>query len=152
MPRLVILTDNEIKSFDKPPKFTKAQREKYFLINGKLSVLLITLRDPNYRLCVTLQWGYFRASGRFFSIKDFHLGDVRYICSKLNIPYNSAYLKSYQNKRKTIHQRAIPKSMNFRPFNKNSKTWLEHQLINLVTKQMQTREIICHLAYQCYQQ
>ncbi|MAZ38499.1 MAG: hypothetical protein CMF49_08720 [Legionellales bacterium] len=154
MSRLAILTADEIKAFDKPPKFTKAQREKYFHINEKLSVLLKALRDPNYKLCVTLQWGYFRASGRFFSIKDFHLGDVRYICNKLNLPYNAAYLKSYQNKRKTIyrHQQAILKSMNFRPFDKNSKAWLEHQLINLVTKQMQPREIIYHLASQCYQQ
>lgn len=105
MPRLAILTTDEIKAFDKPPKFTKVQREKYFHINEKLKLFqLKTLRDPSYKLCVTLQWGYFRASGRFFLIKDFHLGDVRYVYDKLNISYNSTYLKAYQNKRKTIHR------------------------------------------------
>jgi len=35
-----------IKAFDKPPKFTKAQREKYFHINEKLDALLKTLCGP----------------------------------------------------------------------------------------------------------
>jgi len=144
MPRLAILTTDEIKAFDKPPKFTKVQREKYFHINEKLSALLKTLRDSTYTLCITLQWGYFRASGRFFLIKDFHLGDVKYVCDKLNIPYNFTYLTAYQNKRKTIHrhQRAILKAMNFRPFDETTKAWLENQLASLVAKQMQPREII----------
>ena len=57
MPRLSILTTDEIKAFDKPPKFTKVQREKYFHSNDKLSSLLKILRDPTYKLCIILQWG-----------------------------------------------------------------------------------------------
>ncbi len=53
MPRLAILTTDEINAFDKPPKFTKVQREKYFHINEKLSALLKILRDPIYKLYVT---------------------------------------------------------------------------------------------------
>lgn len=30
MPRLSILTTQEIKAFDKPPRFTPEQRRKYF--------------------------------------------------------------------------------------------------------------------------
>lgn len=55
MPRLAILTTNEIKAFVKPPKFTKIQREKYFHINEKLESLLKTLHDPTYKLCIILQ-------------------------------------------------------------------------------------------------
>jgi|GEM_PF-2467353 len=154
MPRLAILNADEIKAFDKPPKFTKMQREKYFHINEKLNDLLQNLRNPTYKLFIILQWGYFRASGRFFLIKDFHLSDIKYVCSSLNMSYNLAYLKTYQNKRKTIHrhQRAILKKMSFRPFDKYTQAWLGNQLMSLAAKQMQRREIIYHLASQCHQQ
>jgi hypothetical protein len=151
---LAILNPEEIKTFDKPPKFALSQREKYFYINEKLEALLNNLRDKSYELCIILQWGYFRAAGRFFLTKDFHLGDVKYVCNQLNIPYDSAYLEEYQNKRKTIHrhQESILKAINFLPFDEAAKEWLQNQLVNLVSKQMQPREIIYHLASLCHQQ
>ena len=144
MPRLTILNADEISAFDKPPKFTLAQREKYFHSNEKLNTLLKTLRIPTYKLSIILQWSYFRASGRFFLVKDFHATDVRYVCDILNIRYKSVYLEEYQNKRKTIHrhQQIILKAMGFRPFDETSKTWFQAQLATLVAKQMQAREII----------
>lgn len=154
MPRLTILNKDEIKAFDEPPKFTLLQREKYFYINEKLDTLLKTLREPTYKLCIILQWGYFRASGRFFLIKDFYLSDVKYVCGLLNIPYSRVYLEDYQNKRKTIHRhkQTILKAINFRSFDETEKAWLQDQLANLVAKQMQPREIIYYLASQCHQQ
>ena len=70
MARLKILTSEEIKAFDKPPKFNAQQREKYFNISENLDNILKRLRNPTYKLGIILQWGYFRASGRFFSIGE----------------------------------------------------------------------------------
>ncbi len=37
MPRLAILSSQEVRAFDKPPRFTLEQRKKYFQKNEKLS-------------------------------------------------------------------------------------------------------------------
>lgn len=71
MPRLAILNADEIKAFDKPPKFTKVQREKYFHINEKLSALLKTLRDSTYKK--TPRWTHFSAFS-LLNIYFFNLG------------------------------------------------------------------------------
>lgn len=87
MSRLSILTLDEIKLFDKPPRFSLEQRQKYFHINDKLQLLLNKLRTPTNKVCMILQWGYFRASGRFFIPSDFYMPDIRYIAQQLDMHY-----------------------------------------------------------------
>lgn len=50
MPRLAILNVDEIKAFEKPPKFTAAQREKYFHLSDKLLALKNKLTSNSKRL------------------------------------------------------------------------------------------------------
>jgi hypothetical protein len=76
--RLMILTPEEIKAFDKPPRFTPAQRQTYFQLHEKLLPLLNKLRTPTNKVGLLLQWGYFRASGRFFKLSDSHRADIKY--------------------------------------------------------------------------
>lgn len=153
MPRLSILSPEEIKLFDKPPRLTLEQRQKYFYLTDKLLHLLKNLRTPTNKVCMILQWGYFRASGRFFLVNDFYLPDVRYISQQLDIPPSNIDLYDYQKKRKICgeHQIAILKAMNFRSFDTDEKQWMKLQLESLVSKHMQPREIIFYLASQCHQ-
>jgi hypothetical protein len=62
MPRLAILSADEIKAFDKPPRLTAAQREKYFHLSDKLLVLKNKLTSDTSKLAIVLQWGYFGSS------------------------------------------------------------------------------------------
>lgn len=48
MSRLCILTQEEIKTFDKPPRFSLEQRQKYFYLSDKLIPLLQKLRYGRY--------------------------------------------------------------------------------------------------------
>lgn len=154
MPRLSIFTEDEINLFDKPPRFSSEQRQKYFHLSDKLILLLRNLRSATNKVCTVLQWGYFRASGRFFSIDDFHLADLRYVTQILNVSHQEINLKGYREKRKITveHQRMILKAMNFRPLDVKTKSWLQTQLESLASKHMQPREMIYYLASQCYQQ
>ena len=68
MPRLAILTAQEVTAFDKPPRFTIDQRKKYFQKNEKLLPLLNIVRLETNKVCLVLQWGYFRATGGFFNV------------------------------------------------------------------------------------
>ena len=42
MPRLAILSSQEVRAFDKPPRFTLEQRKKYFQKNEKLFLRTVT--------------------------------------------------------------------------------------------------------------
>jgi hypothetical protein len=153
MPRLKILSPEEIKLFDKPPRFTTEQRQKYFHLNDKLLLILKSLRTPTNKVFMVLQWGYFRASGRFFMVDNFYVSDIKYIAVQLDIPYSTIDIDDYSQKRKigAEHQRAILKTMNFREFGTDEKEWMHSQLENLVSKHMQPREIIYYLASQFHQ-
>ena len=54
MPRLSILTTDEINLFDKPPRFSPEQRQKYFSLNDKLIPLLKNLRFATNKVCMIL--------------------------------------------------------------------------------------------------
>lgn len=153
MPRLSILTSKEITAFDKPPKFTASQREKHFHLSDKLVTLMDKLSTATNKLAMVIQWGYFRATGRFFLINDFHLIDIKYVSKLLALDSDSVDLANYQNKRKTSrqHQKMILQHMGFKPFDKKAKVWLLAQMDNLIAKQMQPREMIYYLASQCHQ-
>ncbi len=71
-------------------------------------------------------------------MNDFRDADVRYIAKLLGIDFTKIDLNNYREKRKIYrdHQNMILKAMNFRPFDKKAKIWLQSQLENLVIKQM----------------
>ncbi len=59
MPRLTILNADEINAFEKPPKFTSAQREKYFHLSDKLSALKNKVTSDTSKLAIVIQWCIF---------------------------------------------------------------------------------------------
>lgn len=153
MPRLSILTTKEQKEFDKPPAFKSEDRKKYFNIDGKLRSLIKNIKSTTNRICMVIQWGYFRATGRFFMINDFRSADVKFVSRLLDINYTEIDLVDYRDKRKTYRkqQLSILKLLNFQAFDDKAKELFRFQVENLISKQMQPREIIYHVASLCYQ-
>lgn len=153
MPRLAILNADEINAFEKPPKFTVAQREKYFHLSDKLSALKNKVTSNTSKLAIVIQWGYFRATGRFFLVSDFHVADVKYVAELLAMNLHQIDLKNYHENRKTArdHQKMILDYMGFKLFDQEAKQWGLNQMENLIEKQMQPREIIYYIASQFHQ-
>ncbi len=112
------------------------------------------LTSPTNKLCLVVQWGYFRATGRFFSPKDFRKSDIAYVAELLDISLSEIDINYYHNKRKTSreHEKSILFAMTFAPFDENTKTMLCENIERLVEKQVQPREMIYHLASQLHQQ
>ena len=65
MPLISILSAEEEKAFEKPPKFTFAQKEYYFKLPNELSN---TIDDVSNKMFLTLMYGYFKATNKFFEV------------------------------------------------------------------------------------
>jgi TnpA family transposase len=154
MPRLVIFNPEEIKAFDKPPRFTDEQRQRYFTYTDKLLAYTKKLKTSTSRLCVLLQWGYFRATGRFFSPKDFRKADIEYLAMELALLKTEININAYYKQRKTSreHERYILTLLGFKPFDETAKSLLQEHIQRQVEKQAQPRDIIYYLASQLHQQ
>lgn len=92
MPRLVIFDNDEIKAFDSPPILSAEQRDKYFALSDKLLLLMKKLTSPTNKICLVVQWGYFRATGRFFSPKNFRKTDIAYVAGYSTFLYQKSIL------------------------------------------------------------
>ncbi len=154
MPRLTIFTPEEIQAFDKPPKFTTEQRQKYFELTHSAQSLLQTLRTPTNKVCLLMHWGYFRATGRFFLPKDFRRADMDYVADLLSIGPSLIDLNDYCEKPKISrdHEKLVMKAMQFKPFDQTDKALLYERIQRLAEKHMQPREILYFLASQLHQQ
>lgn len=154
MSRLTILDPHEIKLFDKPPRFTAEQQQKYFALTVQLQPLLQRLRTPTNKVCLVLQWGYFRATGRFFMPKDFRVADIQYVSEQLDFTPASIDLNDYCQKPKISrdHEKIILKAMGFKAFNQTAKQLLLEQIQHLAEKSMLPRDMLYFLASHLHQQ
>jgi len=63
MSLIAILSTEEEKVFDKTPKFIFTQKEYYFKIPNNL---LYAIDDTSNKIFLTLMYGYFKATNKFF--------------------------------------------------------------------------------------
>lgn len=154
MSRLTIFTADEIKQFDRPPCLSLEQQHKYFAITPQVDSLIKRLRSDINAICTVIQWGYFRATGRFFQPKDFHRTDIRYVATLLDREFDAVEFANYCQKPKTSreHERRVLQAIDFAPFDQSAKTWLIAQITHLSEKHMPPREMIAFLSAQLHQQ
>ena len=85
MPRMRILSTAEQEQFETPPEFDSIQRKKFFDFPKALQEFSADLRKPSNRIGFLLSCGYFKATNRFFSPKDFHIRDIEYVARQVNL-------------------------------------------------------------------
>ena len=121
MSRITILTPSEKSAFDSPPKFNDEDKMIFFLVDETLGSILSGLGSNVNRIGFLLQWGYFKACGRFFAIEEFNCDDVQYVCTALNIPYRDTMLSEYKERTFRYHQQKICQYFQYTPFNDAQK-------------------------------
>lgn len=78
--RIEILSKNHQTEFDRPPKFNLVERKLVFEIPDSLRNYVRSLESTISIVCFTLQYGYFKSSGRFLYINKFYQDDIDAIC------------------------------------------------------------------------
>ena len=72
MSRLKIINSNDIKAFDSPPVFNGEERKRFFCLPQWASELVERFRTPTNKIGFILQFGYFKATNRFFVARKYH--------------------------------------------------------------------------------
>ena len=80
-----ILNNKDIKTFDSPPVFNSEERKRFFYLPKWASDLVESFRTPSNKIGFVLQFGYFKATSRFFVARKYHQNDIKFIASKLKL-------------------------------------------------------------------
>jgi hypothetical protein len=136
-----ILPAYEIKQFDQPPQFTTQERRHFFLLCPAIQAKIKKIRGDINPVGLILQYGYFKATGKFFQTEQFRLGDVRYVAKQLKITLTEPFKSTYTERSRLNHQKPLLEVLGYKTY--KSKKLLFRQLINeLVTKHISPRKII----------
>lgn len=74
-----------------------------------------------------LQWGYFRASGRFFRPATFASGDILFVARQLKVDPLSINLRHYRRNTLNRHRQMIRQALGFTSFTGPGKAMVEQE-------------------------
>ncbi len=141
MPRMKILSPVEQKIFEEPPILNSVQRKQFFAFPKALFDAAGTLRKPVNRIGFFLTCGYFKATKRFFSPKDYHSRDIEYAAHCLELSAEEFTLDSYAESTRLRHQQMSLEFYGFRPFDGVAVTFMQEEIETMVRTQLKPKLI-----------
>ena len=108
MTKLVILPEDERNTFDSPAKLNAQERATCFALDKKLLKTIDALRTSTNKIGFLLQYGYFKATRKFYTSDQFRQKDINYVANILNIDpakFNSE--KYFHTRQKSIFTQKI---------------------------------------------
>ena len=145
MYKLKILSNRKIYQYNSPPNFSYKEQCYFFNFPNSIEFKSKSLTLEN-RIGLILSFGYFRASGKFYTPSKFRKNDIHFICQKLNyIPFEidfSNYSRSVHHRQKKI----IVDYLGYFLYNKKEHDiLLKRHIKNLVSSQIQPVNIFNNL-------
>jgi TnpA family transposase len=141
MRQMQVLPDYEAKQFDLAPKLNKSEREHFFTLDTVMATKVNKARGDINKIGLILQYGYFRASGKFYLSNQFHAGDIRYVARHLKIDVVKLFHKQYVEKSRRNHKKIILHALGYKSFKRNAKLF-KNFISGLINKQLSPRKII----------
>jgi hypothetical protein len=136
MPRLTLLKDNEIESFDFPPRFNEEERSCFFVLPENE----LKLRKIETKIGYILQEGYFASGKKFFLPEHCHTEDVDYVRKLLDINREINIRQYYHKDLYSIHKKNILNRNGYRSFSE-SKLLFAKEASELVRTSLKPKEI-----------
>ena len=113
---LKILSQNDIKSFERPPEFNGDKRKRFFYLSKWANDLVKSFRTPTNKVGFVLQFGYFKAANKFFSTTKFQRRDAEFVVTRLNVSFATIDFKKYIRTTFERHQGIILEALGFQKF------------------------------------
>ena len=145
MSRISILNETEQLEFDYPPNLSPESKALAFTITPELDDAIHRLRKPTNKVGFLLQYAYFKACHRFFTIDRFRQKDIHYAARLLGIDEQKIDLSQYRKKIPTDHQKVILELMDAKPFDKIQMEWIETETQRRIQQFTEPRQLFLEL-------
>jgi hypothetical protein len=133
-----ILNHKDIEKFDSPPEFYGEERKRFFYLPKGVSELVESFRTTKNKVGFILQFGYFKASKKFYVAQKFHEKDIIFVANILGLNPNIDF-KKYAKATYGRHQNSILKHFSFHKFEDTSKLSFGREALSLSNKQIKPR-------------
>ncbi|HAU3596962.1 TPA: Tn3 family transposase [Legionella pneumophila] len=145
-----VLPDNEVKRFNRPPAFNSDDRKNHFKVDEPIREVIEQAKQPESKIGLLLQYGYFKASGTFFTNKSFKLADIKFVSKILGLATPTDFLEHYIDRTRQNHRLLILDVCGHIEFT-NAIGFFDEAVEDMVEKQMHPRKMFYVLVEQLRQ-
>lgn len=145
-----VLPAYEAKRFSRPPVLTDGDRKKYFKIDDSIRALIEKTKQTDNQIGLMVQYGYFKASGKFFMTKAFKSADINVAAKLLGATPSEDFFEKYTDRTRQKHRLLILDVCGYIEFG-SAIAAFEEAVTDMVDKQMHPRKLFYVLVEQLRQ-
>lgn len=148
MPLLTILDTKQAKRFDLPPSFTAQERLINFHLPPDLKRSISNMGGDINKVCLVLQYGYFKANARFYNPAKFRKRDIKYVCNLLGC--EMVQMEDYNSTTNSRHRLRILKARGWEPFGESHRSLVVDYAHKQASNQLDPRKLFMALVDLCW--
>ena len=141
MARMKIFNTLEQEAFEAAPRFTGAERKRFFAASVALNDSMEGLRTPTNKVCFLVAAGYFKVRRRFFA-RQFHPADIAFVARQIGVDAGAVRLDAYSKETCARHQRLILGHFGCSPFDEAAREFAAAELATMVRVQFRPKLIL----------
>jgi TnpA family transposase len=135
-----ILPSYEIRIFDNPPILSMDDRKHYFKIDETVIELLKSIKENHNKVGLLMQYGYFKASGKFYTQSIFKSADIKFAETIIGICSCKDFIKQYTDRTRQKHRLLVLRNCGYVEFT-SAETLFKLRVGDLVAQQMHPRKL-----------
>ncbi len=151
MSLLKILSAPEQSSFDSPPVFSATDRITQFSLTNSELMFIQSLKTSTNRVGFLLQFGYFKTTGKFFTVEKFKQKDIIYVANLLKVNLSDLKFTHYKMKTSITHRKKILSMLSWQPLIKLNLKQFKQHIARLVQKQLPPKNIFFNAINYCWE-
>lgn len=148
MTLLAILSPQEKRQFELPPKLTQDERSVYFSLTTDIKRVVSRMANHDIRAGFLLQLAYFRANARFYPVETFHKRDIKHVQSILQS--QEIDLNNYSSTVSSKHRKKILSLLGWTADSFATKEILSNYAKRQANNQVKPRQIFIGMVDQCW--
>ncbi len=153
MSRLQILSAEEKRRYETPPRIIAKDRLLVFSIPEALQSVVNSLRSLEAKVGFIIQLGYFQVSGRFYPINEFRTPDITFVARSLGAGASKVrFSEAVYSRRVAAHHRGlILKALGWNPYHGTHRDKIEVYAQWCARLQIKPEEILSRLIQSCWE-
>ena len=148
MTLLAILSPQEKRQFELPPKLTNEDRTIYFSLTPSLKRSLSRMENNHIRAGFLLQLAYFRANARFYPTEKFRKRDIQHVQAILQC--ERIQLQKYNSTISSKHRYSILSIQGWSTVGPSENDMLTNYALRQANNQVKPKDIFIGLVDQCW--